>query len=148
MSIRQRLPLWLLVMVALAGAAAGELAHRRLHRAEVGPQTIQELRQRLQHFHPSWHVVQASDVAEEGGFYLCVRPLAREQLRLLLRCREHARRWKGVVFCERRGSMTRIPEVEVDSWGEHGMQLGSFVIFGDPALLDCIRKTMLPARGG
>jgi hypothetical protein len=146
MSIRQPVPLWILGAVLLVSVAAGQLTYRRLHSVAREPRTVREVRERLEHSSPDIHVVRVMEASEEAGVYLCTAPQPREKLHRLLRNADLAQHWKGVVFCAPVGRATAIPPEELQSWGEHAMQLEEIVFFGDPILLEAIRNTMYQGR--
>jgi hypothetical protein len=148
MSIRQTLSPWLVAAALLTCVATGQLACRLLSPPDFEPQTIGELRQRLEQSDLGLHLVPTADTTEEAGVYLCTTPQPRDELLRLMRMAECAHRWKGVVFCSHEGSMARVPESIVRSWGEHGMRLGDLLFFGDPALLARIRGVMIDGRRG
>jgi hypothetical protein len=79
-------------------------------------------------------------MGEEAGVYLCVKPQEREKLQRLLRDPAFAHKWKGVVYCMREAWGSPVPPDELNSCGEYGLRLGDLLLFGDPALLDRIRK--------
>jgi hypothetical protein len=59
------------------------------------------------------------------------------------RALEYADDWQGAVWIEsldRRGSI----EWPVEEWGKHGCQIGRFVVFGDPALVERIARHFEP----
>jgi hypothetical protein len=123
-------------------AAAVPLVHRLLHRHADRPRTLAELAELLRQSDPPLYAVPMADHDPEVGFYLCERPRPREQLQWLRRAAEQGDRWRGVVFCERGGWLGDIEEGEWQRWGEHGMRIGPFVLFGDPALLGRIRQAL------
>jgi hypothetical protein len=52
-----------------------------------------------------------------------------------------AGQWRGIVFCQQDGEQCWIlADFIRDNWGEYGMRIGPFVFFGDPELLQRIRK--------
>jgi hypothetical protein len=123
-------------------AAAVPLAHRLLRPHADSPRTLAELADLLRHADPPLYVVPMTNHGLEAGFYLCERPQPREQLQWLPRAAEHGERWRGIVFCEMNRSLGEIEENEWQRWGEHGMRVGPFVLFGDPALLGRIREVI------
>jgi hypothetical protein len=127
-------------------AAAVPLGHRLLHRHAEPPRTLVELAALLRQSEPPLYAVPMTDQDPEVGFYLCEQPRPREQLQQLRRLAEHSDRWRGVVFCEMDGYQGgEIGESDWQRWGEHGMRIGRFVLFGDPALLGRIRQA-IPAE--
>jgi hypothetical protein len=83
-----------------------------------------------------------TDITPVEGLYLCERPQAREQLQRLVRAVEYSDSWRGVVFCECNKRLGEVSDEQMADWGEHGMRLGPFVFFGDPALLRRIRQAL------
>jgi hypothetical protein len=133
----------MLVMAFVLCAAAVPLAHRLLHPRAEPPRTLAELAALLRQSNPLLYVVPMADHNPEVGFYLCERPRPREELQWLLRAAKHSDRWRGVVFCEREVHLGgEIGEIEWQGWGEYGIRLGPFVLFGDPALLGRIRQAI------
>jgi hypothetical protein len=101
-----------------------------------------ELTEHLRRSGLSLHVVQMTAKSPEEGLYLCERPLEREQLQWFRRAAQDGDRWRGVVFCEFNRTLGETPDAELERWGEYGMRLGPFVLFGDPALLRRIRQAL------
>jgi hypothetical protein len=143
MRARRPLPRWVIVVAFAVIVVAVTLASRLLHPPTFPPRTLGELTERLRRSDPPLYVVPMADHSPEEGVYICERPRPREQLQWLRRSPEHAARWRGVVYCERAGGVIRVPEDQLESWGEHGLRVGPFVLFGDPALLERIRETIL-----
>jgi hypothetical protein len=123
-------------------AVAVPLAHRLLHPRAEPPRTLVQLADLLRRSEPPLYVVPMTDYGPETGFYLCEQPRSREQLQLLRRAAEQGERWRGIVFCEMNGSLGEIEENEWQRWGDYGLRLGPFVLFGDPALLGRIRQAL------
>jgi hypothetical protein len=142
MSTRRPWTRWALAIAFAVCAAAVPLAHRLLHRHAEPPRTLAELAALLRQSEPPLYVVPMTDLGPEAGFYLCERPRPREELQWLWRAAEHGERWRGVVFCERGVHLGEIEESEWQRWGEYGLRLGPFVLFGDPALLRRIRQAL------
>jgi hypothetical protein len=124
-------------------AVAVTLASRRLRPPALPPRTLGELAERLRRSDPPLYAVPLAEHSPEDGVFLCDRPRPPEQVQWLPRAPEFARRWRGVVYCERVGTATRIPEDLLEGWGEHGLGVGPFVLFGDPDLLERIREAVL-----
>jgi hypothetical protein len=96
--------------------------------------TLTELAELLSQAAPELRVMTvAKNGTFESGMYLCKYSRSREQLRLLPRTSTDVGKWEGVVYCERIRST--LAEWEIQEWGEHAMQIGPFLFFGDPALL-------------
>jgi hypothetical protein len=127
--------LWVSVTVLLASIVIVPLAYPLLRPSVPPPHTLTELTELLRQADPSLCAVAMTDLGLEDGVYFCERPQPREQLLRLLRAPECAHRWKGVVYCDRSSGLAQIPADQLHSWGEHGMQVGPLVFFGDPALL-------------
>jgi hypothetical protein len=123
-------------------AAAVPLAHRLLHPRADRPRTLAELADLLRQSDPPLYMVPMAEHDPEGGFYLCEHPQQRERLQFLRRLPESTDRWRGVVYCEWNRRLGEITEDELGRWGEHGMRIGPFVFFGDPALLRRIRQVI------
>jgi hypothetical protein len=139
MTSRRPLPRWLLVSAFTVTAVGLQLGHQALHSAVALPHTITELTELLRRSGSPLHVVAMTDRSLEDGVYLCLRPQRRQQLQWLRRAPEYGGHWQGVVYCERHGSLG---DLTVDRWGEYGMEIGPFVFFGDPVLLQGIQKAV------
>jgi hypothetical protein len=129
-------------LVFVLCAVAVPLTYQLLSPPATPPRTLTELTQRLRRAGLPLHVVPITDISPEEGLYLCERPQPREQLQMLRRAVALGDRWRGVVFCEFNKRLGEVPDEELQRWGEHGMQLGPFVFFGDPALLRRIRQAL------
>jgi hypothetical protein len=140
---RKPLPRWVIVTAFAVIVLGVTLASRLLRPPHSPPRTLGELAERLRRSDQPLHVVPMSDHSPEDGVYFCDRPRPREQLQWLRRSPEDAPRWRGVVYCERAGKSFQVPEDQLESWGEHGLRVGPFVCFGDPALLERIRDAIL-----
>jgi hypothetical protein len=124
------------------------LVSRSLHKPASSPQTPTELAQLLSQDAPSLYVVSVLEDQPESGIYICKKSQPREQLFNHARGPEIAckRKWQGVVFCEKDGSLCRIDEDVIEAWGEHGKRIGPLLLFGDPALLQSIHNLILEHR--
>jgi hypothetical protein len=119
----------------LVGVLAVPLAGRALRPVCHPPQTPAELAALLRQYRPALHVITANAAGPENGIYVCDRPRLRDEVVGLLRRRDWAGRWGGVVLCEHIGPGREIPARELTEWGEHGMRAGPLLYFGDPRLL-------------
>jgi hypothetical protein len=137
------LPLRIVVGLFVLAMAATPLAYRLLRGPAAPPRTLTELTELLSRDASSLYVVPIVEGNPEAGIYLCTRSRTRDQLMGLPRAREHAHRWQGVAHCEMVGKMVAVDEYDIQSWGEYGMQIGPFLFFGDPDLLQRIRKVVL-----
>ena len=142
MRVRRLLPRWSLVIAFALCAAVVPLAHRLLHPHADPPRTLAELADLLRQSEPSLYVVPMTDHDPEAGLYLCERPRPRERLQQLRRLPESADRWRGVVYCEWNRRLGEIEEDELGRWGDYGLRIGPFVLFGDPNLLGRIRRAI------
>jgi hypothetical protein len=133
---------WTLALAFTLCVVVVPLSCQLLSPPAVPPRTLTELTERLHRAGLSLDMVPLTDISPEEGLFLCERPQPREQLQKLVRAAEHGERWRGVVFCEFNRRLGEIDEAELARWGEHGMQLGPFVFFGDPALLRRIRQAL------
>jgi hypothetical protein len=72
----------------------------------------------------------------EGGCYLSTHPITREEASMLTLNPVCVEKWRGVVslFLQKRDILLLLDE-EIESWGECGLRLGRWVLFGDPELL-------------
>jgi hypothetical protein len=69
--------------------------------------------------------------------FLTNTPQTWEELNSLAKIPEHVERWRGTLYCE------RLPNSRDTSyWGHCGMQVGPFLLFGDPDLLDQVRLAL------
>jgi hypothetical protein len=143
MLARKTLLLWIFVSVLGLSATAVPSVYRSLCPPIVPPRTLTELTELLSQADPELHVIFVTANTQENGVWVCERPLPREQLMRLLRTPSYAPRWQGVVLCEIPPEHWHQPEDEMESWGEHFMQIGPLQCFGDPALLQRIHKAIL-----
>jgi hypothetical protein len=139
---RRPLAPWTLAIAFILCAVAVPLSRQLVYPPSVPTRTLTELTERLRRAGLALSVVPLTDVSPEEGLYLCERPQSREQLQWLRRAAEYGELWRGVVFCEFNKRLGEVPDEELSRWGEHGMQLGPFVFFGDPALLRRIRQAL------
>jgi hypothetical protein len=101
------------------------------------PDSVAELLGRLRGAGLDWNVTAVRKGGEvEEGVYLCDRPRGWEDL-LLLRQLEYASRWDGVVYVEKNS-----PALLQEDWGEHGLVVGKLVLFGDPRMLQEVRRAL------
>ena len=121
--------------VFLLGILAVPPACRLLRPVPRPPQTLAELTEVLSQARPSLLVVPAVADSPEDGVYVCTRPFPPGHFHRLLRQPELGGRWEGVVYCERAGAWSRIPEPDIAAWGEYGLRAGPLLFFGDPRLL-------------
>ena len=110
-------------------------AGRALRPVPQPPETPAELAGLLRRHRPALHVIPANTVGPENGIYVCDHPRPREEVTGLLRRRDWADRWGGVVLCERVGPGREVPERELADWDGHGLRVGPLLFFGDPRLL-------------
>jgi hypothetical protein len=137
---RNPLPLWIVVSIFLAAVTAVPLTCGLRSRSATSPPTVTESRtftelaEVLSQAAPDLHVVPTmKNGSLEMGFYLCTDARSWEQLTSVSRSYRRADKWQGLVCCERIGHA--FPEWEIQEWGEHAMQIGPFLFFGDPDLL-------------
>jgi hypothetical protein len=143
MSARRYFSPWVLTIVFALCAVAVPLIHQLLPPpAATPPPSLPDLAERLRRAGLSLHVVPMTHITPVEGLYLCERPQPREQLQRLVRAVEHSDSWRGVVFCECNKRLGEVSDEQMADWGEHGMRLGPFVFFGDPALLRRIRQAL------
>jgi hypothetical protein len=144
MLIQKPLPLWIGVSLFVGAIVTIPLISQSRHRPVAWPGTLMELTELLSHDAPELYVAAVREDCKEEGIYICTQPQPREQLRWLQRNSLGAVRWQGIVHCARirRGGFV-IEEHELQSWGEHGMRIGSLLFFGDPTLLRRIREATL-----
>jgi hypothetical protein len=148
MPARRPLPLYVNVTVFLMAIVMVLLSRQLLRQPTELSHTLTELTQLLSQNTPELYVVPVCKDTLENGIYLCTQLQPLEQLAFLPRNSIGAGRWQGVVFCEGvRINDYVIEEQELQSWGEHGMRIGSLLFFGDPALLDRIHKAILKSQG-
>ena len=127
-----------LLLVASALILTGLAAHTLL-RPAPSPHTLGELTELLSRSPARLQVVKQTNNGVECGIYVCASPRPHDELRNLLRTPEAADSWRGVAFCENIGTHSSIPAQMLESWGEYGMQIGGFRLFGDPTVLRQIR---------
>lgn len=151
MSPKRTLSLWIIVSVFFVTAAMVPLSRRLLRRPADPPSTLAELSKLLSGEAPSFYVVPVNKDHLESGIYICTQPQPLEQLMWLLRSPKAVRtsrhgKWQGVAYCERLGTMSLV-DYKLQTWGEHGMRIGSLLFFGDPQLLRRIHKTIFDHQG-
>jgi hypothetical protein len=133
--LRRPPPAWILVGAFLASLPALPLADRALHPAPEPPRDCGELADLVRQHRPALHIVLVNENSPEHGVYLCASPPRRDRLLRLLRAREYAGRWNGVVFCERAGEGREMRVQDFGAWGEYALRAGPLLYFGDPRLL-------------
>jgi hypothetical protein len=134
-SLRRPPPRPVVAGAFLVSFLAVPLAGRMLRPAPEPPRTPAELAALLRQHRPALYVLTANTAGPQNGIYVCDRPRPREEVVGLLRRRDRAGRWGGVVYCERIGPEREMPEGELADWGEHAMRAGPLLFFGDPRLL-------------
>jgi hypothetical protein len=143
MLLRKPLPLWSRVSLFAVAMVMIPLISQAWRRPVFPPQTLTELAARLSQGTPPLHVVMLHQRVPEGPMYVCIEPRSPESLQELL-CypsRVKAGQWRGIVFCQQKGEQCWILDDFIhDNWGEYGTRIGPFVFFGDPELLQRIRK--------
>jgi len=142
MLFRKPLPVWMYVILFVVSCLLIPLANRLRSRPIDPPRTLSELRSRLSRCAPPLYTVWYFEDNPENGIWICAQPPSRKQLPILFRHPIHANHWKGFVFCERISKQCTIPEGTIRDWGEHAMQIGPLLFFGDPDLLRRIRKAI------
>lgn len=142
MPARTPLHVWICVSFFIVSVAATPLIGRLLRWPVAPPRTLAELTKLLSQDAPSLYVVPVAEHQPETGIYICTQQQQREQLMWLMRGSEVACKckWQGVVYCERVNHFGAIEEHIIRSWGEHGMQIGELLFFGDPVLLRSIHE--------
>jgi hypothetical protein len=144
MRFQKRLSLWIWVGLFVGSVGAMPLAPWLLRRHADPPRTLTELTELLSRCTPPLYAVPQVEGNPEAGVWVCERPRPREQLMMLRRLREYADGWQGVVYCERLPTTFEIMQPLLpDLWGEFHMQVGPFLLFGDPPLLQRIRQVIL-----
>jgi hypothetical protein len=142
MNKRNPLPLWIVVSIFLAAVTAVPLICQLRSRSATPPptatqlRTLTELEEVLSQDAPELRVVLSSKYRSlEKGMYFCKDSRSWEQLSWIPHDYKNADKWQGIVYCERVGNFSSIPEWEIQLWGEHTMRIEPFLFFGDPALL-------------
>ena len=145
MLLRKPLPLWIPVSLFAVAVTMTPLASQWLRRPDSSLCTLAEFTARLSRSTPPLYVVPQLPDRPESSMWVCDRPQSREQLRGLVRHPDRVKtgHWRGIVFCERAGELSRIPDDFMHDWGECSMCIGPFVLFGDPDLLQRIRAVIL-----
>jgi hypothetical protein len=141
MPIRKLMPLGIFLSMLGFSSVATPWAYRSLFPLITPAITLRELSELLSRSEPELFVVPFIPNRPASGVWVCERPQSWEQLSRLRRTSEDASRWQGVVYCERVGELTEF--IDTDTWGEHGMQIGALLFFGDPTLLGRIQKAIL-----
>lgn len=149
MSLRKSIPMWMYVGLFFGSVVMVPLLYHLSRRPADPPCTLSALKQLLSQEEPSLHMVPVDEKHPECGIYVCTQPQPLEELMRLYRNpyaigKYRCGRWQGVVHCERVSTNGfGIEEQQIQSWGEHGMRIGPFLFFGDPALLHRIQKAIL-----
>jgi hypothetical protein len=132
-------------MVSLLGLSVAALpsAYRSLYPPIAPPRTLAGLTELLARVEPGLNVVPVTPNTPANGIWLCEQSLPWEQLEGLIRDPAYAHRWQGVVLCEIPPKHWLITEEEIESWGDHFMEIGRLRCFGDPALLQRVHKAIL-----
>lgn len=146
MLAQKPLSLWISVGLFAVAVTLIPLAVQRQCGSVSSPRTLAELAARLSQGTPPLHVVPQFPDRLEDTFWVSTTLHSREQLWGLGRQPELAKKgqWQGIVMCESRGKGSVIlDEFIEENWGEYGMRVGPFVLFGDPDLLQVIRKMIV-----
>lgn len=147
MLFRKPFPMWIWIGLFLASVAPVPFISRSLRRPIAPPCTLAQIAEFLSQNAPDLYVVPPIEDRPECGLYICMHPQPRGQLVRLVRNPKiigtsRLGEWQGVVFLDRLGNIDLLAE-EIQTWGEHGLQIGPYVFFGDPDLLQRIRKVIL-----
>jgi hypothetical protein len=147
MLFRKPFPPWICISLFLASVALVPLISRSLRRPIAPPRTLAEIAEFLSQNAPDLYVVPSIENRPECGLYICMHRQPREQLVRLVRNPKvvgtsRLGEWQGIVFLDRLGNLDSLAE-ELQIWGEHGLQIGPYVFFGDPNLLQRIYKVIL-----
>jgi hypothetical protein len=145
------IPRWMYVGLFLGSVVLVPLLYHLARRPVSSPSTPTELTVLLAQRAPSLYVISEVEHRPECGIYICTQPQLREQLSWLVRNplilgTSRIGKWEGVVFCEKVEKLPgwKIEEHVLQSWGQHGMQIGPLLFFGDPSLLQRIREVIIP----
>jgi hypothetical protein len=76
------------------------------------------------------------------GVFLCEGPRDVETLRPLMRQKERAADWRGVVLMKRENHPNEVFYRQLDEWGESGFYDPPYVFFGDPQWIERIRADL------
>ena len=134
-SLRRAPPSWVITGAFLVSLPVLPLTGRALRPTPEPPATPAELAAVLRESRPTLYVIPANSSGPQNGIYVCERPRSHNEVLGLVRQREYAGRWQGVVYCERIGWENEIAGDDLAAWGEHGMRAGPLLFFGDPRLL-------------
>lgn len=134
---RPNCPLWVVVLLFLLACASLSLLATLRRPQRPSTPTLSQLAERIKQEHPEWHI---ASMARNGdlswGFYVCDQPRETSDLQWLPLQSEQATRWRGVVFVAQARNKLH------DDWGEHGRNIGLYMIFGDPKLLRPIESML------
>jgi hypothetical protein len=107
----------------------------------------------VRHLHSAGLVYQVVSTAQTGpcdqSVYLTKTEKRWADLNNAPKVRENIDAWRGTVYCEKMAKPWQRRE-QVQAWGDCGLQIGSFVFFGDPEMLveiECSLARSSPARG-
>ena len=80
-------------------------------------------------------VAKNGDVSSSA--YLTMTDKEWDDLNLLHKDSQYLGRWKGTLYCERVSGYDQ--SALIQQWGENGLSIGPFVLYGDRDLLDQVR---------
>ncbi|CAN5575366.1 hypothetical protein BH10PLA2_BH10PLA2_31910 [soil metagenome] len=100
----------------------------------------------VEHLNDSQHSFSVVPTQKSGNWsnsvYLSNRPEAEWQsLQSLIRSVEKKNDWNGVVLIERISDKPG-PQWDVSQWGNNGLQIGRFILFGDETMIRQINTAM------
>jgi hypothetical protein len=78
---------------------------------------------------------------DKGGAFFTETDKTWGELNGLSKTVEHIASWRGTVFCRKIGPTDGWQD-QMDRWGEHCLQVGSFMLFGDAAMLEEIAESL------
>jgi hypothetical protein len=79
------------------------------------------------------------DGGESDSVYLLAKDRDWNYLNVLSKNPARIDEWRGILYVERIG---RDPDALVEQWGELCMIVESFILYGDPALLEQVRSAL------
>lgn len=134
-SLRRPWPLWLVFACFAVTVVSVPLV---CHQRRPQPHNMTELVERIEESHRDWHIIGNSpSYGTRDGFFLSRKSASWEALAALPLDPSQARRWDGVVLCRNANAND-----EVAVWGQGAFVYGEFVFFGDPLLIEEIKRSL------
>jgi hypothetical protein len=133
------------LLLVLTGFAATLMMVQAVRPDPIDDWTVEDLVMHLRHSGMELRAVSTYKNGRIGpSAYLTTTNKSWEELNALAACSDRVKGWEGTVYCCRTlGKSNADPRLQL--WGEFGMRRGSFVFFGDAALIARIDAAMRDA---